>query len=97
MEDQRREPRQKTLLRAEITTAQGTIYSCSVRDLSSRGARLSVGDVAWIPSTFKLRILGRDIIADAEVRWRNQNQMGVRFRSVRRLAAGLWVETQDVA
>jgi hypothetical protein len=97
MDEQRSEPRHKTLLRAEITTSQGEVLACSVRDLSTKGARLGIGDLAWIPSTFRLQILERGLQAEAEVRWRDKTQIGVRFRSVSRLQSGRWVEAQDVA
>ncbi|HYF54240.1 MAG TPA: PilZ domain-containing protein [Salinarimonas sp.] len=83
MNEQRRRTRLKTLLRGEIVTPAGMVMSCSVRDLSEGGARLSFGDATWVPDRFKLTIFGRDWSANAEVRWRKQHQIGVEFRSLR--------------
>jgi hypothetical protein len=83
MTEQRRRPRQKTLLRGEIMTTSGMAMSCAVRDLSEGGARLSFGDATWVPDRFKLTVFGRDWTANAEVRWRKDNQVGVEFRSLR--------------
>ncbi|KAA2241101.1 PilZ domain-containing protein [Salinarimonas soli] len=83
MTDLRRRPRQKTLLRGEITTLTGMVMSCAIRDLSEGGARLTFGDATWVPDRFKLAIFGREWTANAEVRWRKDNQVGVEFRSLR--------------
>ena len=83
MTDLRRRPRQKTLLRGEITAMNGMVMSCAVRDLSEGGARLTFGDATWVPDRFKLAVFGRDWTANAEVRWRKDNQIGVEFRSLR--------------
>jgi hypothetical protein len=87
MSDNRREPRQKTLLQAQITTAEGFVMSCSVRDLSERGARLSFGNAFWVPEQFKLHILAREWVAQVEVRWRKGNQVGVQFRHLQKARA----------
>lgn len=83
MMEQRRKTRERTCLFGEITTLSGTIIGCSVRDLSEGGARLSFGDPVRIPDRFKLSVAGRGLTAQAEVRWRRGNSVGVEFRSLR--------------
>ncbi len=85
MHEQRKTPRQRTFLQAEITTVTGMVLSCGVKDLSEAGARLSVGDPVWIPDQFTLHVFGREWVALAEVRWRKGYQVGVQFRSLRLL------------
>jgi hypothetical protein len=85
MSDNRREPRQKTMLQAEIATPEGFVMSCSVRDLTEHGARLSFGNAFWVPDRFELRIPLRGWIAHGEVRWRRGNQVGIQFLVLRRV------------
>ena len=52
---------------------------CVVRDLSMSGARLQVGQSNGVPDTFELLIDLDGFEAFAEVAWRAQNEVGVRF------------------
>lgn len=87
MSEKRRRPRQKTLLSGEIMTGGGSVFTCSVRDISEYGARLCFGNAIWVPDRFKLSVNARGWVAQAEVRWRKGNEVGVEFRSLRMLHA----------
>jgi methyl-accepting chemotaxis protein len=87
MHERREAARQGVVLQAEMTTASGGTVACAVRDLSERGARLSFADASFVPDRFRLRILGREWSALAEVRWREGRQVGVEFRSLRCLVS----------
>ena len=53
---------------------------CIVRDISAGGAQLFVGNVAGIPSEFRLEF-EKSSIRDCFVRWRVSNTLGVVFLS----------------
>ena len=42
MQDKRSEPRQRIVLQGEIISGNGLRMSCAIRDISDRGARVSV-------------------------------------------------------
>ncbi len=87
MDDRRTTQRQKTFLAGKIIYGANRFETeCSVRDLSANGARLALSDVLAIPNEFELHLPARHMICRVEVRWRRGRQIGVSFRSVRRLA-----------
>jgi hypothetical protein len=51
---------------------------CTVRDLSSGGARLVVASVVGIPDLFELAVPG-DRIRQCQLIWRKSGQLGVSF------------------
>jgi PilZ domain len=61
--------------------------SCTVRDLSTTGARLRVDNVVSIPDTFELIIAVDGLEANCEVVWRKTNDVGVRFIGAPRMVA----------
>jgi hypothetical protein len=52
---------------------------CVVRNLSDRGARLSMGETAGVPGRFELLIAGADGTRSARVRWRTPGEVGICF------------------
>lgn len=50
-----------------------------VRNLSSRGARLAIGDATEVPRRFQLRLDTDREWRDVTVRWRRGSEMGVSF------------------
>jgi len=54
-------------------------FECSIKDLSTGGARLQFGDATGIPQNFELLILTDGVRKPCTVRWRRGNQIGVSF------------------
>jgi PilZ domain-containing protein len=61
--------------------------ACTVRDVSTTGARLRVDGSVGIPDTFELIIEVDGLEADCQVVWRRGNEVGVRFVAAPRMVA----------
>jgi hypothetical protein len=84
MQKKRSHPRTRTTSNAVITTHDRAI-SCSVRDLSPGGARLSVRDtINLIPREFELVMKSTRETYRAQVRWQRGIEIGVAFVQDRR-------------
>jgi PilZ domain len=65
----------------------GTVYfnkgysslECVLRDVSSNGARIQMGETFGMPSRVLLSISGEDGRVEASVRWRNSRNVGLSF------------------
>jgi hypothetical protein len=75
--ERRREPRERTDVRAQIVPPIGQTADCRVTDFSRTGARLSVASVFGLPNTFELRAGGR--IYQVTVVRRARSYVAVRF------------------
>src|SRR3954466_4919510 len=85
MDERRESQRHRTFLAGKVIFGANRFQiDCSVRDLSSGGARLSLADPLAIPSVFELHLPARGAVFRAEVRWRKGRQIGVMFRAVLR-------------
>ena len=72
--------RQRVLKRGRIMMADvSTVIDCTVRDLSSKGARLRVESYFDVPEKFRLQVVGTGDPKPVELRWRNGNELGVLF------------------
>jgi hypothetical protein len=82
MQNQRRVKRTQMLKAGKIVTADsmGTI-DCMVCDLTNLGAglRISLGDS--VPDSFELIFDSRLFSRTCQVRWRNNDRLGVEFSS----------------
>ena len=56
---------------------------CTVRDLSSGGAKLAFGAIPKLPDIFELQIPSQGKAHEVELRWQRGLQVGVQFRSSR--------------
>jgi hypothetical protein len=56
-------------------------FECVVRNLSDRGARLSLGDTIGVPSYFELKITGEESLRRSRACWRSETALGVSFGS----------------
>jgi hypothetical protein len=56
------------------------VIDCKIIDLSDGGARVAMPAGVELPDAFQLQIDSSRIIGAAEVVWRDQHQVGVRFR-----------------
>ena len=72
--------RQRLFIAGKLTYGGGAIsVECTVRDLSSHGARLMVDPGVTLPSKMRLDVPARKIAEDVEVRWRHGDVVGVSF------------------
>jgi invasion protein IalB len=56
------------------------VIDCKILDLSETGARVALPAGVELPDLFQLQIDSSRILGPAEVVWRDQHQVGVRFR-----------------
>ncbi|MFL5119996.1 MAG: PilZ domain-containing protein [Microvirga sp.] len=82
MQDKRSEPRQRIVLQGEIISGNGLRMSCAIRDISDRGARVSVVTPFHVTDRLALLIPARHKLAMARVRWRKGTHLGLAFISV---------------
>ena len=57
---------------------------CTVRDISTGGAKLAFGTILKLPDIFELQIPSQGKAHEVELRWQRGLQVGVQFRSSRR-------------
>jgi hypothetical protein len=87
-EDQRRAPRRRVLKSGTVAyNERHTTLPCSVRDISTTGARVQVEGSICAPDTFDLLIPLDGLEASCEVVWRNGQEVGVRFITAPRMVA----------
>ena len=86
--DGRGAPRQRTLLSGKIVYGEGAYtYDCTIREISTSGARIGIAGAIVIPKAFFLIDHKRATAFEAELVWRNGTQAGLRFHAVHDLAA----------
>ena len=79
-DDKRTDQRRTTLKGARIVFNAGrSTITCTVRNMSSKGAKLLVTSVVGIPDTFDL-VLDNDGRQPCRVVWRTLKELGVEFR-----------------
>ena len=76
----RAEGRKRTLLGAKVVSKDG-IYSCdcTIREISSSGARISISSAVIIASPFFLIDHQSQVMFEVRIVWRNAIQAGVKF------------------
>lgn len=76
----RRETRMALQKAATIVVEQtGQVISCTLRDIHTRGARISVMAHYAIPDEFMLKSRQEGLDTRARVAWRRGNELGVSF------------------
>jgi PilZ domain len=79
IEQKERSARRRVFKGAKIVFRErGARIDCTVRDLSSGGARLGVASVVGIPDLFELDVPGEGI-RQCRLIWRKSGQLGVSF------------------
>ncbi len=80
-ENRRAERRNRVFQRGRIILGDGfSTIDCMIRDLSSRGARVTVEDVITVPQRFSFAILASGTVHFAIRRWQNGRSIGVEFQ-----------------
>ncbi len=76
----RREPRQPTMKSGSICADGADMHlACTIRDIHSSGARLSVMNMAGLGESFLLIVRSENLVARAKIAWKKGNEIGVRF------------------
>lgn len=76
----RREERKLTMKSGSICADGADMHlACTIRDIHSSGARMSVINMSGIPESFLLIVRSDNLIARAKVAWKKENEIGVRF------------------
>jgi uncharacterized protein YceH (UPF0502 family) len=80
MEERRRVPRHKSLLRGRIYyNNRNSSADCLVRDISSHGARLIFADEMPLPQTVELYVPHREQTYRAHLVWQRGSEAGIAF------------------
>ena len=88
MEERRRVPRLKSLLRGRVYfNNRSSTVECLVRDISADGARLALADDVTIPDVVELYVPQKDQFFRSHVIWRRDGEAGIAFSVSERLAA----------
>lgn len=75
-----RAQRQEVLRSAKISiNGSEDAMDCTIRDISTGGARISVAKPAETPNSFLLICRADDLLARCQVAWRRGHELGVRF------------------
>lgn len=76
--EKRAEHRRKMLKGGTVHFNKGySSLECVIRDISSSGARIQMGETFGVPTRFVLSIAGEDTRIEASVRWRNSRYIGL--------------------
>ena len=87
MEERRKVPRHKSLLRGTIYfNNRNSTADCMVRDISTHGARLIFSDEVTIPDIVELHIPQKDQTFRAHIVWRHASEAGIAFANPERAA-----------
>jgi diguanylate cyclase (GGDEF)-like protein len=79
-EDRRRERRQRMLKRGQIVINElHSVIDCTIRDLTSEGARLRFDGHFAAPEQFDLLISGAGMSKRVRLRWQRGKELGVQF------------------
>lgn len=79
-EERRAYPRRAVLRGGKLILNHGrNLLDVQVRDLSEGGCRIRTGNPALLPDRFTIRIVGLSGERPCEVRWRSEQELGVRF------------------
>jgi hypothetical protein len=79
MSDSRNVFRYKTYRPAKILLADGSVIDATVRDLSTKGARLEVANPKQVPADFFLMVQGSSERFGCHVVWQNGTNFGVQY------------------
>jgi hypothetical protein len=82
MYERRSERRMKALKAGKILLSEWLSVNCTVRDMSSAGARLELETAVMLPSEFRLHILSADLVIPAAAVWQRRLEAGIRFTGV---------------
>ena len=80
MQEKREFPRHRTLKSGQIVVhPRASVFDCTVRNLSPKGALLVVASLAGIPDKFDLVLRATGEHHACRVIWRGEDRLGVEF------------------
>ena len=79
MNDRRTAPRHRVLKQGTLAFSSGGSADCTVRNISSNGARIEIDNPVGLPETFTLVIASADLMRHCHPVWIGNQQMGVAF------------------
>jgi hypothetical protein len=80
--EKREVPRQRTLKGGQIVLNAGwSTITCTVRNLSPKGAKLEVSSTVGVPDAFELLLQGQPRKA-VTVIWRTPTELGIAFETI---------------
>ena len=80
MIERRRVPRTRVSATAKAFAVKSSrAYDCTVRDISSLGARLEFRDGSMVPTLFELTFDHARTLRVCHVAWRTETELGVEF------------------
>jgi PilZ domain len=89
----RRTKRERTFLPARISFGEGAMWAdCTVTQLSSTGARISVPASAALPDRFNIAVPQRGLDCRAKLVWRKDDLAGVEFELTDRASPAPTIE-----
>jgi hypothetical protein len=81
MDERRKAARRRVLKEGKIVFADGLrVFDCTIRDLSTSGARLLIANTVGLPDTFTLYEKSSGLLYPVSVAWRQANSVGVHFQ-----------------
>lgn len=78
-ENKRIDARQKVLKSGRIVLDDLSGFDCTLRDVSTTGAKLITKKPDDVPETFRLLIMSDSTIRPVKVMWRKPDSVGVHF------------------
>jgi PilZ domain len=81
MEEKRKYPRTEINEPAYVS-ANGSVMSCVVRNISPQGAAIDVDNPTFVPSQFRLVMASDSSVYECRIAWIQQKRIGVTFAAV---------------
>ena len=78
MEEKRKHPRTEIDEPAYVS-ANGSVMSCIVRNISAEGAAIDVENPAFVPPRFRLVMASDSSVRECQVAWIQQKRIGIAF------------------
>jgi hypothetical protein len=78
-ENKRGDQRQRVLKSGRIVLEDLRSFECTLRDVSSTGAKLLVKNPEGLPDTFRLLMAADSSIRPVKVMWRKPDSVGVHY------------------
>lgn len=78
MEEKRKHPRTEIDEPAYVS-ADGSVMSCVVRNISPEGAAIDVENPAFVPSRFRLVLRRNSSVRECRIAWIQKNRIGLSF------------------
>jgi hypothetical protein len=82
MEEKRKHQRSEVNEPAYVS-ADGSVMSCMIRNISPEGAAIDIDDPAFVPTRFRLVMSGGAVVRECQIAWLQDKRIGLTFVSAR--------------